>query len=216
MKSELKASDVEIVEKTTPYQGYFRIDRYRLRHQLFQGGVSGTMMREVFERGHAATALLYDPDMDAVVLVEQFRVGAHVTQLPWGKKDFSPWLIECIAGIIEEGETPEDVIRREAVEEADCPVTDVIPIHRYMVSPGGTTETVMLFCGRVDASKAGGVHGLAHEHEDIRVLVVPVAEAVSWLDDGRLVNAMIIIALQWMKLNHAQVRSRWLGTAPRS
>ncbi|MSO92199.1 MAG: NUDIX domain-containing protein [Rhodospirillales bacterium] len=213
MKSQLTARDVEIVETTTPYKGYFRIDRYLLRHRLFQGGWSSTMMREVFERGHAATALLYDPDLDAVVLIEQFRIGAYVTTSTlWHGKDFSPWLIECVAGIIEEGETPEDVIRREAVEEADCRITDILPIHRYMVSPGGTTETVMLFCARVDASKAGGVHGLTAEHENIRVLVVPVAEAIAWLDQGKFVNAMAIIAMQWMKLNHARVREQWLRT----
>lgn len=216
MKSELQASDVEIVETTTPYKGYFRIDRYLLRHRLFEGGWSRTMMREVFERGHAATALLYDPDLDAVVLIEQFRIGACVaTSTPWHDKNFSPWLIECVAGIIEEGETPEQVIHRESMEETGCRVTDVLPIHRYMVSPGGTTETVMLYCARVDASNAGGIHGLTEEHEDIRVLVVPAAEAIAWLDQGKLVNAMAIIAIQWMKLNHARVRSEWRGKGAR-
>jgi ADP-ribose pyrophosphatase len=206
----MKSGDVEVVERRQGYGGYFRIDRYRLRHRLFDGGWSGEMVREVFERGHAVAVLLYDPNLDRVVLVEQFRVGAFLAGTSrWFAPDFSPWLVECVAGIIDEGETPEEVARREAVEEADCPIGELIPICHYLVSPGGTTESVFLFCGRVDSSKAGGVHGLTEEHENIRVLVAPAAEAFRWLDEGRLVNAMVIIAVQWLKLRHRELRARW-------
>lgn len=211
----MKAVDVEVVDKTTTHNGYFRIDRYRLRHRLFEGGFSGEMVREVFERGHAVAVLLYDPESDAVVLVEQFRVGAFVAGTSrWYGADFSPWLMECVAGIIDAGETPEEVARREAVEEADCPIGEMIPICHYLVSPGGTTESVFLFCGRVDSSKAGGIHGLTEEHENIRVHVVPAEEAYRWLDGGRLVNAMVIIAVQWLKLHHAELGARWRGARP--
>jgi ADP-ribose pyrophosphatase len=71
------ADHVELVEKTTPYQGYFRIERYRLRHKRFAGGWTEVMSRELFERGHATVVLPYDPLRDAVVLIEQFRVGAY-------------------------------------------------------------------------------------------------------------------------------------------
>ena len=72
----------EILEKTRVYDGFFKIDRYRLRHRLHAGGWSGVMTREVFERGHAAAVLPYDPERDAVVLIEQFRIGAYAAGRP--------------------------------------------------------------------------------------------------------------------------------------
>lgn len=176
------AEDIEILERTTRYQGYFRIDFYRLRHRLFAGGWSGEVHREVFERGHAAGVLPYDPVADALVLIEQFRIGAMLAELP-------AWQIEVVAGIIEPGEAPEAVARREAVEEAGCEVRDLIPIHRYTVSPGGTSESCQLYCGRVDSRGIGGVHGVAAEHEDIRVDVFPYAEAMRLLETTRVVSS---------------------------
>ena len=209
----MKRQDVEIVEQTRPFDGYFKVDRYKLRHKLFEGGQSGEMLREVFERGHAATALLYDPDREKLVMVEQFRIGAYAAMetSPWFAEDASPWLLETVAGIIEAGETPESLIRREAVEEADCEITDLIPIMHYLVSPGGATESLFVFCGRVDSSEAGGVHGLTEEHENIRVVVLDVEEAFDLLDRGRIVNAMTIVPLQWFRMNRDKVRAAWMG-----
>jgi ADP-ribose pyrophosphatase len=160
------------------------------------------MVREVFERGHAAAVLPYDPVRDQVVLVEQFRIGA--LRAPEG-----PWLLEIVAGIIDPGETPEAVVRREAVEESGCVLQDVVPICEYHVSPGGTTERIALFCGQVDALHIGGIHGLAEEEEDIRVLVVPTDEAIALLHAGKILSAAPIIALQWLLLNRESLRRRW-------
>jgi ADP-ribose pyrophosphatase len=194
--------DVEILEKTQAFKGYFRVDRYRLRHRLFRGGWSGVMTREVFERGHAAAVLPYDPVQDAVVMIEQFRMGALAAGRP-------PWLVEIVAGIIEEGETAEDVVRREAVEEAGCEIGNLIPIADYLVSPGGTSECISLFCGRVDSSGAGGFHGQAEEHEDIRVSVVPFARAAQMLQDRQVDNATALVSLQWLVINRDRVRREW-------
>ena len=154
--------DIEILGKSEQYKGYFRINRYRLRHRLYAGGWSGELERELFERGHAVGVLPYDPAADSIVLIEQFRIGALVAGM-------DPWLSEVVAGIIEEGEAPEEVARRETREEAGIEVMDLMPICRYLVSPGGSSESVILYCGRVDSRGAGGIHGLAAEHEDIRV-----------------------------------------------
>lgn len=195
-------ADIEIIEQKTVFQGYFRIDRYRLRHKLFAGGWSGEVMREIFERGHAAAVLPYDPVRDTVALVEQFRIGA----LSAGR---DPWMIEVVAGIIDAGEAPEDVARREAVEEAGVVLTALEKAHTVLASPGGTSETCVIYCGRADLSKAGGVHGLAEENEDIRVLVVPATEAFAMLAAGRVENATGVIALQWLALNRERLRREW-------
>lgn len=198
----MKRSDVEVIEKNIAYDGYFRVDRYRLRHKLFAGGWGKEVARELFERGHAVAVLPYDPVRDVVVLVEQFRIGAYAAEC-------DPWLIEIIAGIIDAGETAEAVARREAVEEAGLDIGEMVKVADYLASPGGTSETVTLYCGRVDASNAGGIHGLAAEGEDIRVTTMPAAAIAGLLAESRTHNATLLIALQWLMLNRDDLRKRW-------
>ncbi len=196
--------DVEDLERTWAYQGYFRVGRYRLRHRRFDGDWSAPLEREVFERGHAVAVLPYDPLTDQVVLLEQYRVGAHIAGFP-------PWAWEVVAGVIEDGECPEDVARRETQEETGLAVTSLDPMPSFMVSPGACSESVRLFAGRVDARAAGGLHGVAEENEDIRVQAVPAAEALVWLSEGRFCNAPVLVAMQWFALHHERLRARWLG-----
>ncbi|MBL6958652.1 MAG: NUDIX domain-containing protein [Rhodospirillales bacterium] len=206
----MNKDDIEIIEKTTPFQGYFRLDHYRLRHKLFEGGWSGEMSREVFERGHAVAALLYDPHLDKLVMIEQFRIGALAAlESRWFDDGFSPWLIETMAGIIEDGEDPEDVVRREAVEETGCSVSKLEMIHHYLATPGGSSESVYLYCGQVDAANANGIHGITDEHENIKVLTVDPEEAFSWLDTGKIRNSMTLIALYWFRFNRQRLRRDW-------
>jgi ADP-ribose pyrophosphatase len=193
---------VEIIDKQTPFRGYFRVEAYRLRHRTFEGGWTREISREVFERGHAAAALLYDPERDAVVLIEQFRAGAYAAGL-------EPWLIETVAGIIEPGEEAAEVVRREAMEEAGCEIGTMEPIGKFILSPGGSSETIALFCGRVASADAGGIHGLDHEDEDIRPLVLSTDEALARLAGGGIVNATTAIALQWLGLNRERLRAEW-------
>ena len=206
--------DVDVVEKIREHDGYFQIDRYVLKHRRHEGGWTEVMSREIFERGHAAAALLYDPDLERLVFIEQFRAGAYAAfNSPWfDPGTHSPWLLECVAGIIDEGESPEEVVRREALEEAGCTVTDLEPIAHYLVSPGGTSESLFVYCGRTDASNAGGVHGIEDEHENIRVLTVAVDTALAWLDEGRYDNSMTLIVMQWFALHHAKLKRKWTSS----
>ncbi len=147
--------------------------------------------REIFERGHASAVLPYDPATDRLLLIEQFRAGAL--------HEKNPWLTELIAGIIEPGETPESVVIREAEEEAGIQLTRTRFIQEYLVSPGGTTEKIHLFYGEADLSEAGGHHGLLHEGEDIRVLLVSPGELFRMIDSGKISNAMTLIAAWWFR-----------------
>ncbi|MCJ8168525.1 NUDIX domain-containing protein [Atopomonas sediminilitoris] len=198
----LNRSDVEVLERQTCFQGFYRLDRVTLRHALFEGGMGAPINRELFVRHDAVCVLPYDPLNDSVVLVEQFRIGAL-------DKSAQPWLVELVAGLIDKDEVPEEVARREAVEEADLTLGDLWPITRYYPSPGGSDERVHLYLGRCDSRGAGGVHGLADEGEDIRVQVWPLADALAAVRDGRIDNAASIIALQWLALNRDEVRARW-------
>ena len=200
----MNADDVRVLACDTVFQGYFRIDRYRLQHRRHDGGWTEELTREVFERGHAVGVLPYDPLRDEVVLIEQFRVGAHAA-------GWAPWQLEVVAGIIDEGETAEEVARRESLEEAGLTLLELAPISDFLVSQGAVSETVRLFCGRVDATGAGGIHGLEHEGEDIKVVVVPFAELSALLAENKVTNATGLVALQWLLLNRDALRGHWSG-----
>ena len=193
---------VEIVETTKAYEGYFEIDRHRLRHQRFAGDWTPILSREVFERGHAVCLLPYDPKRDEVVLIEQFRIGAYVA----GQE---PWLMEVVAGIIEPGESAEEVARREATEEADLTIGRLVDIGEILASPGGTSETFRLYCGEAQTAGAGGCHGLHDEGEDIKVHVMSRLDALERLASCSIVSAPAVIALQWLALNHARLMNEW-------
>jgi len=201
-ESSDRAQNFEIIERTTPYDGFFQVGVYRLRHRRFDGGWTEVMSRELCERGNAAAVLPYDPARDAVVLIEQFRIGAHLAGL-------EPWLIETVAGIVEPGETPEEMVRREAVEEAGCELTELEPIATVMPSPGGCSELLHLFCGRVDSEGIGGIHGLAHEHEDIRAFTLPLDDALERLAGREVGNVNALVTLQWLALNRQRLKKKW-------
>ncbi|MCE8020535.1 NUDIX domain-containing protein [Halomonas sp. MCCC 1A11036] len=195
------AADVDLVERRSLHQGFFRLDEVRLRHRLFEGGWSAEMVREVHVRHDAVGVLLYDVERDCVALVEQIRAGAL-------DDPESPWKLEIVAGLVEAGESAAEVARREAMEEAGCDVTELIELHTYYPSPGACTERVTLFCALVDCDGLGGVHGLDEEHEDIRVHVLPFKRAWELLLAGRLDNAMCLIAFYWLAAERASLRAR--------
>ena len=198
MKKEFK-----VLQKETMYQGFFSLNRYQVQHTLFAGGYSEVLTRELFQRGSCVAVLLYDPDTDKLVIIEQFRMG------PVGQPDKheQAWLLEIVAGAIEEDETAEEVAYRESEEEAGCVVQEMHLINEFYTSPGGTSERISLFYGRVNADDVGGIHGLDHEDEDILVSTVSFAEAYAMIEDGRIESAIPIIAIQWLALNKHKLRN---------
>jgi ADP-ribose pyrophosphatase len=196
------SQDVQILQRERLFKNYLAIDRCVLRHRLHAGGMSAPISRDVIARGPAVGVLLLDPARDRVILVEQFRIGALCAGM-------DPWVIEIVAGVVDPGEDPRDVARRESREEAGAEVDALIPIARHLASPGITDETVETFLGRVDSDGLGGIHGLAEEGEDIRVVAMTVDEALVACSDGRIANAMTLIALQWLALNRRTLEARW-------
>lgn len=186
--------DVKILNQDTVYNGFFRMEKYHLQHTLFAGGWSSEITRELFVRNNCVAVILYDPNRDEVVLIEQFRVGAAQNPIN------TPWLIEIVAGIIEDGETPEDVARRESIEEAGCEILELIKINTFYLSPGGSSEKITLFCGFVNSENIGGIHGLADENEDILVRTVSFSEAYEMVLTNQIDSAIPIIAIQWLAL----------------
>ncbi len=204
MESE---KDVEILELSTPFAGFFRVNRLALRHRRYDGSWSKPLVRETFERGNSVAVLPYDPVRDTVVLIEQFRAAAY-------RAGRNPWLIEVIAGMVEAGETPDTVARRESHEEAGCRLLGPLhPVGGYFTSPGAATEWVDVFAARCDSAGLGGLHGLAAEGEDIKVLVLPFDEAMGLVASGRIQVSPALIALYWLAARRPELRPAWLAEA---
>lgn len=201
-RANFSAQDLEILSKDTLFSGFFSMVKYRFKHRLFAGGWSQPIEREMFERGRAAAVLPYDPIRDAVVLIEQIRVGAIEHE--------NPWQLEIVAGVFDNNnESAEDVVRRESQEEAGLTLQELEKITSFYPSAGGCSERLDVFVGQVDSALATGVHGLEEEGEDIQVHVVSREEAYQLVKDGQLENGASIIALQWLELNYKVLQEQW-------
>ncbi len=196
------SADVKFVCKTPLHQGHFAMTAYQLQFRTFAGAWSPTIQRELVEGYEVACGLLFDPNTEQVVLIEQFRIGTLAAE-------HGPWSMEIISGIIDAGETAEQALVREAREEAGVDIKNQRKINAYWCSPGMSSERVHLFIAEVDATKAGGIHGAIDEHEDIKVHVVDYERALTALAVGEIDNAPSIIALQWLQLHYAEIRSAW-------
>lgn len=202
VETKFSAQDVRVLTDDTVYQGHFSMRKLNLQHRLFAGGWSATLTRELFERGDAVGVLPYDPISDSLIFVEQFRPGAI-------RGDDSPWMLELIAGVVESGEEDEEVVYREAIEEAQCELTTLLPIASFYPSAGACSEQIRLFCGRVSSAGIGEVHGLETEGEDILVHSIPRRDALEMMTLGQITNGHTLIALQWLQIHGDSLREQW-------
>ncbi|MGB1237889.1 MAG: NUDIX domain-containing protein [Pseudomonadales bacterium] len=191
-------ADVQILDEQVVGQHFHTLKDLHIRHRSFSGA-DLNIQRDLLQRQDAVAVLLYDAILDAVVLVEQFRVGAlgHPT---------SAWLLEVVAGLCDCEGSPEEVARREVQEEAGLEVKRLQHLYRYAPSPGAVAEYIDLYLGEVDAREAGGVHGLASECEDIKVHLLDATSAIEMLASGQIDSSPAIIALQWLALNRAELQ----------
>jgi len=200
---------VTVHSVVTRYQGFFKMNEYSLQHQLFSGDYSDVFTREIFERGDAVVVMPYDEKLDKVLLIEQFRPGAL-------RGDDSPWLLEFIAGMFDENESPIEVAIREAKEEADLILcdNDLRPIMQYLSSPGGMSERIHLYLAHLDSTKIndGAIHGLPEENEDILLHLVSRHQAMELLEQGKITNAATIIGLQWLAMNYQSLSTEGISS----
>jgi ADP-ribose pyrophosphatase len=196
-----------ILARARVHDGFYKLDLLTLTHERFAGGWTPPLRRDLLVQRPAVAVLPFDPRRDAVVLVEQFRAGCV-------DQPGSPWLIEAVAGLVEPAEPPEAVAAREVAEETGLAIGRTEFVCRYHASPGGTSEQVAVYVAEVSAPEGGGTFGVAHEDEDIRTHVVPVAEAFAMIADGRIIAANSVIPLLWLQCHHARLRAEWLRAAP--
>jgi len=200
--------DLQVDSTERVWNGRYPLDVVRFRHRRFDGTMSAVRTWELWRRGPAAALLPYDPERDAVVLIEQFRLPALAAGL-------DPVMIEVPAGLSDGPETAEQTIRREVVEETGLHPDRLELIGQFLLTAGGSDELCSLFVGRVRAPAAGpdglvGQAGLATEHEDIRVRLWPASEAINAALIGRVPNSVAAIALLWLNARRPALREQWM------
>lgn len=189
---------VDIIAQRRVFDGLFKIDEAELRFQRHDGSMSPVVKRLNFERGDSAAALVINAERRMVYLTEQFRYSAL--------EKAGGWLVEIVAGAIDDGETAVESARREVEEEIGFKADAIEEIADCFVSPGGTSERMVVFCAIVsDTGRMSAGGGVATENEDIKVVEWPVEEFLAKLAARELKDAKTIIAGMWLKQNAARL-----------
>ena len=197
-----------IVESTeTVWKHRTQLDVVRFRKRRFDGEMSDVRTWEVWLRGHAVGVLPYDPASDQLVMIEQFRYPAMLAGV-------DPVMLEIPGGFMDAGETEEQTGRRELQEEMKFTTDRLHRVGHFVLSAGGSDESVTIFAGRIVAPTAtadgiAGYAGLASENEDIRIRVLPAAEAIENALAGRYANAITAMALLWFASKRDWLRREW-------
>ncbi|CAM3740503.1 GDP-mannose pyrophosphatase NudK [Rahnella bruchi] len=196
MSSHDKSSRIENVQNQLLSDNWYVLRKYTY-DLIKRNGERQPQSREVYDRGNGATILLYNRPKKTVLLIKQFRMPTYVNGNPTGM------LLETCAGLLD-NDSPEDCIRKEAIEETGFAVGKVDKLFEAYMSPGSVTEIVHFFAAEYDESQRQNAGG-GVEDEDIDVLEVPFTEALAMIKDGRIKDGKTIMLLQ-----HAQIQG-WLA-----
>ncbi|ALH94571.1 NUDIX domain-containing protein [Acinetobacter equi] len=184
--------DFNLHERHRLYSGFIGVEKVSLDHRLFhQENHTPILQRELIHRPEAAGVLIYDEQKQKIALIEQFRIGAI-------DDETSPWQLEIIAGVLDADETPESCVRREAFEESGCHIHELEHIFSFYPSAGACDELFHLYTAQADLPLEGGIFGVENEGENIQLHIIDYKDIPILLRNGRLRNAPVIMALQWL------------------
>ena len=183
---------VEIVNRHEIFRKFFRIDEVTLQHRRYDGTMTTPITRLVLNRGDSVAILPHDPGRGLVMLCEQFRMPTY--------EKGPGWLLEIPAGMLEDGEQPEECARRETLEEIGYAARELDCIGCVYLSPGGSSERIFIYHAAVSLNdRQGDGGGLIEEGEDIRLVTLSTAEAFAKARSGEIADAKTLIALQWLE-----------------
>ncbi len=192
-QASFSCQDVEITSREFLFRGFIQVEKVGLRHRQFEGtAYTPVIQRELIHRPEAAGVLIYDDQQQKFALIEQFRVGAL-------DDTHSPWQLEVIAGVLDGDESPESCIQRESLEESGCEIFDLQHLFSFYPSAGACSEFFHLYAAQAHLPQEGGIFGMPDEGEDIRLHLFDYADIARLLRQGRLCNAPVIMALQWLQ-----------------
>ena len=185
--------DYAIEGREHVFRGFIQVEKVSLRHRLFaQDSCTPVIQRELIHRPEAAGVLIYSHRQRKFALIEQFRVGAI-------DDADSPWQLEIIAGVLDGDESPESCIRRESLEESSCALRELQHLFSFYPSAGACSELFHLYGAQAELPEHGGVFGMPDEGENIQLHILNYADLPQLLASGRLKNAPVIMALQWLQ-----------------
>ncbi len=183
---------VVVEKKTRILNDFFKVDEAHLRFEKFDGQMSSSVRRLSLERGDSVAVLIFNPETRTLFLTNQFRY-------PTLEKG-PGWMIEVVAGAIDKDESPEAAARREVLEESGFDLVKLEPVSTFYVSPGGTSERIVLYYAEVTArSKVGSGGGLASEAEDIETVALTIDEALEQVRSGQIIDAKTIVGVFWLQ-----------------
>lgn len=203
---EDRSARVEIEHDRTLHDGFRTLAEvsFRLPESQTRANEPYSATREILRVAAVTAVLPYDPERDALVLIRQFRIAAHEAT---GLGD----MVEVVAGYVEDNEDPIEAARRELREETGLEALDVIPMLRFVPTPGVSTEQGYLWCARVRIGTLEDVMGAEEENELIRPFAVPADAAIKALDGAGLHNGYALLALSWFARHRDELRRRWLA-----
>ena len=195
--------NIQVENIQREYLGFFALNQISLKYSQFDGDISELKNRVILMGSEASLILPYDPVLDKVLLVEQFRIG------PFCRGDRAPWVFEPVAGIIEVGETPDEAAKREVFEEAGLEVTQLVKMGSGYPNPGEATSYFYNYIAIVDLSEySPGIYGAKNEGEDIRTHVIDFNIVLNWSVSNKLrvlpLNTMVL----WLALNKLKLPSK--------
>lgn len=200
-RATYNSDEVDILSREYLFRGFIQVEKVSLRHRLFQqSDYTSVIHRELIQRPEAAGVLIYNDQQQKFALIEQFRIGAMDDQ-------DSPWQLEVIAGVLDGDESPESCIRRESLEESGCELQALQHLFSFYPSAGACAELFHLYSAEATLPEQGGVFGVADEGENIQLHILDYADIRSLLTNGRLRNAPVIMALQWLEQHINTIRN---------